>query len=412
MQIVFQDPYGSLSPRMSVVRHHRGRAVGASSGHVRGASASSAWSRALDDVGLDPETRFRYPHEFSGGQRQRIAVARAIVLEPTFVVLDEPTSALDMLIQSQIVDLLRDLQKRARPHLSVHLARPAGGGRAGEPPRGDAPRQGGRGGPAAELFKNPEDRLHARAVRRRLQSRSRARRRGGAVAQPRRSARPASRNAVHGAMTIRSCRSPSIGSPGRSCIRRVSATRRVDAGRPALLARRDCAVGAWRSSPMPSSAPADGVVLSRRIPSGGILNIGAGVDALPPGGHAAERADRAAGACLRELSVASHGAVFVLHVPACRQHNRTCASSMPPRPARAATGRSTRIRSTDQVAVGIMGMGVIGSEAAQVLARLGFRVAGWSRSAESVAAIEAVSTATGSRTRSWRAPRSWSACCR
>src|SRR5207237_10296080 len=67
---------------------------------------------ALTDVGLDPDTRFRYPHEFSGGQRQRIAVARAIALEPTFVVLDEPTSALDMLIQSQIVDLLRDLQKR------------------------------------------------------------------------------------------------------------------------------------------------------------------------------------------------------------------------------------------------------------------------------------------------------------
>jgi microcin C transport system ATP-binding protein len=68
--------------------------------------------RALQDVGLDPECRFRYPHEFSGGQRQRIAVARAIVLEPTFIVLDEPTSALDMLIQSQIVDLLRDLQRR------------------------------------------------------------------------------------------------------------------------------------------------------------------------------------------------------------------------------------------------------------------------------------------------------------
>ncbi|HEY1310652.1 MAG TPA: ABC transporter ATP-binding protein [Pseudolabrys sp.] len=111
MQIVFQDPYGSLSPRMSVSDiieeglwvHHP---------HLSAYERTRRVIAALMDVGLDPDARFRYPHEYSGGQRQRIALARALVLEPTFIVLDEPTSALDMLIQSQMVDLLRDLQKK------------------------------------------------------------------------------------------------------------------------------------------------------------------------------------------------------------------------------------------------------------------------------------------------------------
>jgi microcin C transport system ATP-binding protein len=111
MQIVFQDPYGSLSPRMPVVD------IVAEGLKVHGKKQSAEEIRrtvaaALEEVGLDPAGMDRYPHEFSGGQRQRIAIARAMALNPKFVVLDEPTSALDMSVQAQIVDLLRDLQKR------------------------------------------------------------------------------------------------------------------------------------------------------------------------------------------------------------------------------------------------------------------------------------------------------------
>ncbi|TAA57532.1 ABC transporter ATP-binding protein [Shinella sp. JR1-6] len=111
MQIVFQDPFGSLSPRMSVAD------IVAEGLKVHEPSLSEAErdhrvAFALEETGLDPATRWRYPHEFSGGQRQRIAIARAMVLKPEFVMLDEPTSALDMSVQAQVVELLRDLQAK------------------------------------------------------------------------------------------------------------------------------------------------------------------------------------------------------------------------------------------------------------------------------------------------------------
>ena len=121
---------------------------------------------------MDPATRFRYPHEFSGGQRQRISIARAVVLEPNFVVLDEPTSALDMLFQAQMVDLLRELQRkhdltymfishdlRVVASLASHLIVMRHGKVVEE-------------GPAVGAVQESEDRLHPRPVRRRVPARS------------------------------------------------------------------------------------------------------------------------------------------------------------------------------------------------------------------------------------------------
>ncbi len=113
LQLVFQDPFASLNPRMTVrsiieeglLVHHRDKSE---------AERLAEIDAILNDVGLSPDMKDRYPHEFSGGQRQRISIARAMVLRPQFVVLDEPTSALDLTVQSQIIDLLKNLQEKYR----------------------------------------------------------------------------------------------------------------------------------------------------------------------------------------------------------------------------------------------------------------------------------------------------------
>ena len=109
MQIVFQDPYGALSPRLPVA-DIIGEGLAIHEPELTNAARHARVRDILKDVELDPDIAGRYPHEFSGGQRQRIAIARALVLNPEFIILDEPTSALDRSVQAQLIELLRRLQ--------------------------------------------------------------------------------------------------------------------------------------------------------------------------------------------------------------------------------------------------------------------------------------------------------------
>ena len=165
MQIVFQDPFSSLNPRMTIGQIIEEGLIVNRIGATRRERVDRV-REALISAGMPGDILSRFPHEFSGGQRQRIAIARAIALEPEFILLDEPTSALDLSVQAQIIELLRKLQDERGPQLSLHLARPQGGARAVPPRHRHAERQDRRSrDPSTKSSSNPKTAYTERLVR-------------------------------------------------------------------------------------------------------------------------------------------------------------------------------------------------------------------------------------------------------
>ncbi len=174
IQMIFQDPYASLDSRMTVMDIIR-EALDLHSELTTKEQRSQRVYELLDHVGLMREHANRYPHEFSGGQRQRIGIARALAVNPEFIVCDEPISALDVSIQAQVVNMLEDLQRELGPDVPVYRPRPVRGAPYLQPHRRHVPGQAGGGGRQRGNLPEPSPPLHRGPALRRARPRPGAR---------------------------------------------------------------------------------------------------------------------------------------------------------------------------------------------------------------------------------------------